>query len=425
MLNRKTAPILSGLSTPRLLPHECKILPNGIELVTLHDPNQEVFKIDVVLKSGAWYQSQPLIASTMLNMLNEGTSSHTAEDIAELFDYYGAYVDYNCGMHKSELSLISLNKYAAETINMLAEMAQDSIFPEKELEIYLRNKREEFLVDREKTSWLARKEFSHLLFGSSHPYANVIDEADYSRVNRDSLLQFYRQHIHTGNCRIILSGNISAEVLTATERSFHTLPVPLQQETDKVFELHSSTPGTYHIEKSDAVQSSIRIGKTGVHLTHKDYPGFQLLNTVLGGYFGSRLMSNIREEKGYTYGINSFNVSLFQSSFWGIATDVNYDHVQATVDESLKEIRRLQTDLIPEDELQLVKNYLHGELLRELDGVFSQSDALKHKLNYGMDNRFYIRMIECINTCSASELRDLANRYLSINDLYIVIAGKR
>ena len=155
---------------------------------------------------------------------------------------------------------------------------------------------------------------------------------------------------------------------------------------------HTFTPASpqrLHVTKEKSIQSSVRIGKIGIPITAPDYPNFLLLNAILGGYFGSRLMTNIREEKGYTYGISSFNVSMPQGSYWSIATDVNNEHVEATLTEIMKEIQRLRTELVDQQELDIVKHFLHGDLLREVDGVFNQSDALKHKLNYGMDNRIY------------------------------------
>ena len=149
-----------------------------------------------------------------------------------------------------------------------------------------------------------------------------------------------------------------------------------------------------------------------------------LLNTILGGYFGSRLMSNIREDKGYTYGIHSFNVSMPQGSYWCIATDVNNEYVEAAIEQIKKEIQILQAKRVPEEELHLVKNFLHGDLLRELDGVFAQSDALKHKLNYGLDNRIYTELIRQINACQAKDLLQLARKYMDTKEMYIVTAGK-
>lgn len=425
MINRAQSPKLSGLSVPSILPYSRRRLENGTELIVTHDGNQEIFKLDVIFDAGAYYQPSPLVASTTLNLLNEGTRFHNAEELADTFDYHGAYIDFNCGMHTSEISLISLNKYCDRTIGTLAEMVQESIFPEKELEIFLRNKRQQFLVDLEKTPYLARKEFSACLFGATHPYANPIAESDYREVQRETISHFYDARFRHGVSRILLSGNISEQVIAETEKQFGQSAYIKHEEPTTIPAFEGALPDRYHVYKADAVQSSIRIGRAGVHVTHPDYAGFQLLNTVLGGYFGSRLMSNIREDKGYTYGINSFNVSLPLASYWCIATDVNTDHTEATIDEVLKEIKRLQTERVPEEELSLVKNYVHGELLRELDGAFSQSDALKHKINYNMDNTFYIDLIQRIQHVTPATLQELAKRYWDADSLYIVTAGEK
>ena len=238
MVQRNKAPLLSPLSEPALLPYNRFMLPNGIEVVYIHDPAQEVFKIDVIFEAGIYYQSRPLIASTAINMLNEGTLHHHSEEIADLFDYYGAYIDFNCGLNKSELSLISLSKYAEPTLNMLVEMLTESIVPEKELDIFLTNKRQEFLVNQEKTSYMARKEFSRLLFGASHPYANKVSPEDYNRVTRTEVLHFYQEHIHAGNCRIMLCGNISDTLIY-----FRSLPHPSAITMSRKTMLHKPVCG--------------------------------------------------------------------------------------------------------------------------------------------------------------------------------------
>lgn len=422
-MNRNIAPTITDISRPSLWKHQRTTLSNGIEIVYLHDPNQEVFKIDVVVPAGGYYQPQPVVASTMLNMLNEGTRRHSAEEIAELFDYHGAYLDYNCGVHKSEINMISLNKYAPETIRMMAEMVLESNFPRKELEIYLRNKKQQHLVNIEKTAYLARMEFLARIYGEQHPYANHVTLRDFDRVTPELLLRFYEERFTATQCRIMICGNVSDTVLDEVSKAFapmgsHALPA------EKTFEFQPDTPGRYKVSKPDAVQTSIRIGKAGLRLLDDDYTDFQILNMVLGGYFGSRLMSNIREDKGYTYGISSYNVTMPLAAYWGIVTDVNADQVEATIDECMKEIRRLQTEPVPDEELSLVKSYFNGELLRELDGVFSQSDALRHKLNYGIDNTFYLRVIDRIRTCTPEDLMAMANKYLQPEEMYIITAGK-
>lgn len=422
-MNRNIEPSIAEISRPSLWEHQQITLPNGIEIVYLHDPNQEVFKMDVVLAAGIYNQSRPVIASSMINMLNEGTRQHSSAEIAELFDYHGAYVDFNCGIHKAELSLISLNKYASQTIRMLAEMTLESTFPQKELETYIRNRKQQHLVNIEKTSYLARMEFIYRMYGKAHPYANCFTLEDFDQVTPELLLDFYQERVQASQCRIMICGNVSDTVLQEVSQAFSLMssnPVP----PDKTYTIQPSGPGKYHISKPDAVQTSIRIGKKGVTLLDEDYTYFQLLNMVLGGYFGSRLMSNIREEKGYTYGIGSFNVSLPQRSYWSITTEVNNEYTEATIEEIFKEIHKLRTETVPAEELNLVKNYLYGDLLRELDGVFAQSDSLKHKLNYGLDNSFYIGIIEKIRQCTPEAILELADKYWNPEEMYIVTAGQ-
>ena len=423
MTQRDSAPALAPLTAPALLPYKRFSLPNGIDVVYIHDPAQEVFKIDAVFEAGIYYQPKPLIASTAINMLNGGTARHTAEEIADLFDYYGAYIDFNCGLNKSELSLISLTKYAEPVLVQLAEMITGSIVPEKELDLFLTNKRQEHLVTCEKTSYLARKEFSRLIFGDKHPYANPISADDYLHVQREEVLDFCHEHVHACGCRLMLCGNVSETVLQTVIHEFATLPCPKAEHPVPEYPFTPAQPGRYHVTKDNAAQTSLRIGKSGVRLDDPDYAHFLLLNTVLGGYFGSRLMSNIREEKGYTYGIQSFNVSLPQGSYWCIAAEVNNQHTQSAIQETFKEIQRLRTEPVPEEELNLVKNFLHGDLLRELDGVFSQSDALKHKLNYNMDNSIYLRLIREITTATPDDLLRLAQQYWNPDKMYVVTAS--
>lgn len=424
MLNRTQAPALYTLLLPDLIPYSHTLLSNGVNVYVLNDPTQEVFRLDISFEAGAYYQPQPLVASTTISMLNEGTPRYSSAELAETFDYYGAYTDFNNGLHKAEASLFSLTKYAPQTIDLIGEMILQSCFPENELEIYLDNKRQHFLLEKQKTSWLARKKLAQLLFGPFHPYANSIHEEDYNKVNRALLLSYYRERINAHHCNIILTGNITDPIREKTSQVFSQLPSPANISDTPFYTFEPATPGYYHVHKAGAVQTSIRIAQEGVNLKDEDYAGFLLLNTILGGYFGSRLMSNIRESKGYTYGINSFNISSPLKSYWCIATDVNREYAGATLDEIKKEIKKIQTEKIPEDELSLVKNYLYGDLLRELDGVFAQSDGLKQKLLYNTDNRFYLQTIEKIRRYSAAEILEIANRRLNTDQLFIVTAGE-
>ena len=170
--------------------------------------------------------------------------------------------------------------------------------------------------------------------------------------------------------------------------------------------------------------SLLFMGMPLINRTHPDFPSVQVLNTVLGGYFGSRLMANIREDKGYTYGIGSGMSSLKHAGTLFIATEVGAEVCKATLTEIEKEINILKTELIPEKELALVKNYLLGSLLGSLENVFSHADKFKTLYFAGLGYEYYDRYTEVIKTINAYELLKLANQYLDFDKFYKVIVGK-
>jgi predicted Zn-dependent peptidase len=156
---------------------------------------------------------------------------------------------------------------------------------------------------------------------------------------------------------------------------------------------------------------------------HPDFIPFTILNTVLGEYFGSRLMSNLREDKGYTYGVNSM-VSEYQNiGYFLIATDVAAEHVDSALKEIRFEIEKLQTELIEQEELDLVKNYLLGQLLKSADGPYAMTDLYVHLQSFGLEVDYYNRYIHEINEITSEELQDCAKKYLNWDDLTIVTAG--
>ena len=144
---------------------------------------------------------------------------------------------------------------------------------------------------------------------------------------------------------------------------------------------------------------------------------------ILGGYFGSRLMRNIREEKGFTYGISSSIVPMRQAGYWAIGTDVKKEFAQATLDEIQKEIHRLQTELVPENELETVKNYLAGEFAGSLNTPFEIADRVRLMVLEGLDVEFYSNYIQRLRVVTAEDIQRMANQYWQWEDLQQVIVG--
>jgi zinc protease len=167
------------------------------------------------------------------------------------------------------------------------------------------------------------------------------------------------------------------------------------------------------------------VGKFWVPKSHPDFHALSVLVTILGGYFGSRLMANIREEKGYTYGIGSFVLSLKHVSYLVISTEVGNEYVELTLKEIAIEMKKLQTEPVSENELETVKSYLLGEFLRDFDGPFALSGSFKAINDFDLDYSFYDRYLTVLRNLTSGELMQLAQQYLNPEDFYTVVAGSK
>ncbi|MCY7291959.1 MAG: insulinase family protein, partial [Ferruginibacter sp.] len=172
---------------------------------------------------------------------------------------------------------------------------------------------------------------------------------------------------------------------------------------------------------AEGVQGAIRIARPFLNRHHPDFMKVSVLNTVFGGFFGSRLMSNIREDKGYTYGIHSYVQNHIHNSAWMISTEAGKDVCEATIEEIYKEMKLLREDLVDEEELMLVRNYLIGTILGDLDGPFQIMGRWKNLILNNLDGDYFYRSIETIKTISAEDLRDLAKKYLNPEDFYELV----
>jgi zinc protease len=422
MLDRQQAPDFKQVEDITFIKAKKHLLDNGIPVFEINAGEQELVRIEFIFQNSAWSIDKPIMPSITNGMLTEGTHSLSSAQIAAKIDYYGSFFQPDFSYDHSSLTLYSLNKYVGDTLPIIKEMLTGSIFPDKELETLLRNQKQRLKVGLEKNDVIARRSFLSALFGDSlYGYANQME--DYDKVKRDNLMAYYQQVYHPSNCTIVVSGKITQNILKSISDLFGNWQNE-QSVTSFEVDFTSSTEKLHYIEKEDALQSAIRIGMPNINKTHPDFIQLQILNTVFGGYFGSRLMANIREDKGYTYGIGSGMASLQKAGYFFIASEVGADVCQATLTEIEKEINILKTDLVPEEELSLVKNYLMGSLLGSLENAFSHADKFKSLYFYGLDYDYYDRYIKTVKNIQPKELKVLANKYWDYNEFYKVIVGK-
>ncbi len=424
MIDRKIAPDFKGIDNINLLKPEHKKLSNGCNVFCLNSGDQELVRIEWIFNNLRFDPKKPLLNMAVNTMLTEGTSQLSAAEIAGKIDFYGAFLQVDYSFDHSQVTLYSLNKHLKDTLPVIKAILTDSVFPEKELETFIRNQQQKLQVSLKKNDVVARRTFNKALYGDTI-YGLNTEFDTYKALRREDMLPFFRQMYQPSNCTIVIAGKVGQQTLDLLTDTFDKGWTNADEPADNSQpELQHASERFYFIEKPEALQSAIRMGMPLINRTHPDFPGLQVLNTVLGGYFGSRLMANIREDKGYTYGIGSGMSSFKQSGAFFIATEVGADVCKDAVKEIEKEVNLLKTDLIPDEELALVRNYMLGSLLGSLENVFSHADKFKNLYFSGLDYDYYERYIQTVKTITAPELQVLANRYLKIDEFYKVIVGR-
>jgi zinc protease len=401
------------------------ILPNGIPFYYINSGTTDLLKIEWMFAAGNWHQVEPLIAFAVNNTLVEGTLNYSSLEIIRSIEYFGASLGYSIDKDNAFVSIVVMRKYLKEVLPLMEELLKKAIFPEKEIEIFKQKHKQQYLIEQTKVSSIARTNHNQLLFGNSHPYGYMIKESDFNQISHTLLQDFYLNFYHSDNCKIIASGKIDESDIQTISSYFgdHSWG-STKQGTIPVFKIENNEGKKLFIEKPDAVQNAIRIGKVLFNKTHNDYAAFSVLNCILGGYFGSRLMKKIREEKGYTYGINSLFVSLVRGGFLTIVTEVGSDVTRSALTDIYSEIEKLRLELVPVEELQRIKNYMMGDFVRMFDGPFAQAENLISLLEYDLDYDHFSDVILSIKEITPAKIRELANEYLQPASMHEVVVGK-
>jgi len=422
MRDRSIAPVIVDAVdfNPKLHPCEKWTLKNGVEVYSVNAGAEELMSLELVFYAGNWFEQKNLVAATTNFLLKNGTRQRNAFQINEHFEYYGAHLSRACYNETSTLSLHTLTKHVRELLPVVRELVTDAQMPEEELSIYQQNMKQRLKVNLRKADFVAGRLIDVYLFGEEHPYGRYTKDEDFDTLNREELLQFYRQYYQHGRFIIFVAGKLPSDLEALLNEYFGDLPT--QPVTLPTHALQPATEKKYRISNDpDGVQGSIRIAREFPNRHHPDFIRVQTLNSLFGGFFGSRLMSNIREDKGYTYGIHSYLLNHIHDSAWMISTEAGKEVCEATIAEVYKEMKELREVAVDDEELSLVKNFMIGSILGDLDGPFQIIGRWKNLILNGLDDQYFYKSIETIKSITPQELQELANRYLVEKDFYELV----
>lgn len=399
-------------------------LSNGQTLFLFPDPSLEIIKLDFGFEAGSAYQERMLVSGFANSLISEGTRHHTADEIAEFLDFRGIALDKNIDTYVANFSVYMLKKYAADLFPLVHEMLTEPAFSQKEFDVLFGKRRQLLMDSMQKGRYVARNIFFEQLFGKDHPQGKFAQISDFDLLKRDDVEAFFYKNYNLSQAECVLSGGYDDETVKLLDQIFgHHSMSPGNQRPQPNTAIHPDFTPCHHTLPT-AVQSTLRIGG---FIPYKwdsiEFARTLILNTILGGYFGSRLMQNIREEKGYTYGISSAIQMLREGCLFQVMSDVGAEVIQPAIDEVYKEMARLCNEPVPEEEIERVCNFLEGDFIRSIDGIFERSERFRQMSASGINEDFTRNYFEAIRSTTPEQLQAIAKKLFVRENLLEVVVG--
>ena len=429
MINRLVPPpIHNAVSFDlTLVPSQRHKLSNGVPVIAVDAGVEEVLQIEWVFAAGNSFEQANTIAAATNFLLKNGTSTRNALQINEQIDFYGAFLNRHCYNESATLTLHTLSKHLPDLLPVITDILTDSIFAQQEIDLFVQNSKQKLSVNLRKCDFVANRQIDSLLFGANHPYGRYSSFEAFDAITRNQLFAFYETFYKQGELVIFIAGKLPANWLQLLDEAFGHLPlrplIPVKTQP-QIPALPVADNRVVRISNdAQGVQGAIRLARPFPNRHHPDFQKVSVLNTVFGGFFGSRLMSNIREDKGYTYGIHSFVQNNIGPCAWMVTTEAGKEVCEAAIQEVYNEMELLRNELIDDEELLLVRNYLIGSILSSLDGPFQMIGRWKGYYLHGIDDGtgYFNRAVETIKTVSAEELQSLAQTWLQPETFYEMV----
>lgn len=424
MTDRTLAPKTSMPSKLDLVQSQQFTLSNGLKVNYFNGCSEPVINLSILLKAGKYYQEKDWASYFTMALLKKGTKNRSLEDLEEKIDFLGASLSTESNLFLSNISLSCLSEKFADILPIVGELINESIFPEEEIELEKNKQIQKLKVNQTKNNYLSSVHFSKAIFGANHPCGKLNTEESIKALTREDILNHYNNILNLDEeTRLILSGNIDGDTLRLINDTIGK--ITLQARKNKaLIKFETETEKNVDLKIAESVQASLRLGMPlEVNPEHEDFLDLEIVNRVFGGYFGSRLMKNIREEKGYTYGIYSFISNFELGSYFCIATDVGLDYKEDTLKEISKEIIRLQNEPISAEELDMVKNYHKGRIMKSIDGSMRMANVLSLLLPLGLNEDYVNKRLEAVENITAERIMLLANKYLNFEIMHKVIVA--
>lgn len=425
MIDRSTAPKIQALENFQLQTPRKETLQNGIPVFFIDNEHLDLIHILIRLKTGILHEDTKHIATFTYGLLKESAPKHNANEMADLFDFYGTHYTCSVSLDNTTLTISVPRSNISKILPEIYEFLATPCFREENLSIYKNLKVKDLEYNAQKTDVQSTRLMLHAMFGDAHTAGQFSTRDNIQAVSIAQMLDFHRKTFCAENIRIFVTGNVDDQVHQSICDTFGQVPHGVAAADLHDLRLPADPSPIIAQEMPNSVQSSITICQPLMGYTHEDRCDFSILSTITGGYFGSRLMQNLREKNGYTYGISCGSSYFGNQSLFLISSDVNIQHTQAAIDACFEELHRLQTEPIPEEELSTAKNYILGDQIRDLDNSVSYLKRYVFWDKFNTDENEFYRIIDRVKNIDAERIQNLAKKYFAYNKFTQIIVGRK
>lgn len=428
MPDRSVLPPTNPLHVPNPPAVERCTLSNGVELVSLNHGLQPVNRVVVSWPVGMADVKLPESMHLLRSMLTEGTGTLSGNDVSDIFEFNGAWIRVATDNHSTSVTLYSLNRSVNYVMPLLGEIISAPAFPADAFDRIREKEASECELNRRKVATRAAELGRKMLYGADHPLAHVLTPRKLAAACRDDLLKLHASLVSSYRPTVYIAGALDANVMDAVVKMAESWSVDklasanmLHTARQDVFTPVASDLQIYRDESS--MQTAVRMSLPAVPRNHPDYERLRYVVFALGGYFGSRLMSNIREDKGYTYGVNASLVSLPEEAHVSITCQTDNRYAEAVLNEISHEIGRIATEPMDVEELETVKNTVMSGLVSMLDSPFSIIDYQRILDSFNLPDDYFMHQINELAALTPQNVMESAARYLVSVPRLTALAG--
>ena len=424
-VNRAVPPTIQPIKPFALQTPRRETLGNGVPVFFFDNPNLDLIHILLQIRTGSLHQPAKHVCNFAYTLLRESHPTLSPEQTSEKIDYYGTNVSVNVGMDSVQIMLSIPKKNIPDILPIIAEFLVNPLYRPDNLRIMQDKEIKNLAYNIQKNDYCSWRIMWREMLGDLFPAVSEYSTPEtLGAVTVSQLQEFHRRSFCAENLSVFVTGNTDLTTEAQIRDTWSAVPHGERTPQLPIITLPENRERIFHEPMPDSLQTSIILCCLSIGYNDPDRTGFSVLNTLTGGYFSSRLMQNLRERQGLTYGVFSSNTFFGSQSVFAISSDVNADRTKEAVEACFEELQRLQDEPVGDNELLMVKNYMAGQQLRSADTSVNAMQKFAYWHRFGLDETEMIRYLTGIENITTNEIQNLAKTHFAYNNFTQITVGK-